>query len=61
MGLKKMATADLFTNPSNIMDALTTLANSNDVMFLVIMGAFVFLMHVITSYSIHYTKLYEIS
>uniref|UniRef100_A9A8M4 Ammonium transporter n=1 Tax=Methanococcus maripaludis (strain C6 / ATCC BAA-1332) TaxID=444158 RepID=A9A8M4_METM6 len=39
-----MATVDLFSDPSNITVGLNALANSSDVMFLVIMGAFVFLM-----------------
>lgn len=40
-----MVTADLFNNPTNIMDALNTLANSSDVMFLIFTGAFIFIMH----------------
>jgi len=39
-----MGTVDLFADPTNIVTGLTTLANSGDVLFLVLMGTLVFAM-----------------
>ncbi|ABR54980.1 ammonium transporter [Methanococcus vannielii SB] len=39
-----MGTAELFVEPTNIITGLSTLANSGDVMFLVLMGTLVFAM-----------------